>query len=103
MLAPASLALFAIVFLIVIVSSLGGDGDDGGGSRNGNRIERSSQRDEARTRQERLAARRFYVVRSGDTLVTISAKTGIPIERLEALNPTIDPQGLLRGQRIKLR
>ena len=33
--------------------------------------------------------RRFYVVRAGDTLGTIAAKTGVPLARLRRLNPRV--------------
>ncbi len=39
----------------------------------------------------------------GDTLGSISEKTGIPIEKLQELNPELDPQQLNSGQKIKLR
>ena len=45
----------------------------------------------------------YYVVKRGDALTTISDKTGIPVERLTALNPSIDPLALMPGTRIKLR
>jgi LysM repeat protein len=44
-----------------------------------------------------------YVVESGDTLVAIAHKTGIPIRELEALNPEIDPQLLQAGEKLKLK
>jgi LysM repeat protein len=43
------------------------------------------------------------VVKAGDTLVKIADSTGVPIEELLSLNPSIDPQGLVTGQRVKLR
>ena len=49
------------------------------------------------------AAKRVYVVKPGDTLVQIAQQTEVPIERLIALNPSVDPQALVTGQRIKLR
>jgi len=42
-------------------------------------------------------------VKTGDTLAGISQRTGVPLERLQALNPNLDPQALVSGQRIKLR
>jgi LysM repeat protein len=100
MLAPASLALFAIVFLIVIVASL-----DSGSSDRPDRAATGSERQATAPakRSTPLAERRTYVVKAGDTLSKIAAKTGVEIERLLALNPTVDPQGLVAGQRIKLR
>lgn len=44
-----------------------------------------------------------YVVKSGDTLAAIAEKTGVPVERLQDLNPDLDPQALVSGQKIKLR
>jgi LysM repeat protein len=46
---------------------------------------------------------RFYVVRAGDILGDISSRTGIPLARLEELNPNLDPNSLRSGQRIRLR
>jgi len=33
----------------------------------------------------------------------IAEKTGVPVERLQELNPELDPQNLIVGQRVKLR
>jgi hypothetical protein len=103
MIAPAALVVFAIVLLIVIASSLGGGG--GGGDERG-AATRSSQSN--RSVRERGTTgttqnRRSYVVKPGDTLARIAERTGVSIDRLLALNPTIDPQSLVTGQRIKLR
>jgi LysM repeat protein len=45
----------------------------------------------------------FYTVQANDTLTSVSRRTGVPISRLEALNPTINPDALQTGQRIRLR
>ena len=42
-------------------------------------------------------------MQSGDTLTSISHKTGIPIAELQALNPEIDPQILTEGETLKLQ
>lgn len=44
-----------------------------------------------------------YVVQTGDTLASIANKTGVTVEKLQRLNPHLDPQALVSGQRIKLR
>jgi LysM repeat protein len=44
----------------------------------------------------------YYVVRSGDTLSQISARTRLSLAQLEAFNPQIDPENLLPGQRLNL-
>ena len=40
---------------------------------------------------------------SGDTLIRIAHKTGVPVAELQALNPEIDPQILIAGEMLKLR
>jgi LysM repeat protein len=47
--------------------------------------------------------RKTYVVQSGDTLIEIARDTGVSVRRIEALNPGIDPQILISGERLKLR
>ena len=42
-------------------------------------------------------------MKPGDTLAGIAERTGVAIDRLIALNPSVDPQALVTGQRIKLR
>lgn len=97
--APIALVAVAIAFLFVVASS-GTDGDDG---------DKASQTTE-RTRTERAAKRKpaprrpaTYTVKTGDTLGGIAEKTGLDVERLQVLNPELDPQALVSGQKIKLR
>jgi LysM repeat protein len=45
----------------------------------------------------------FYVVRPGDSLSSISVKTGVSVPTLESLNPGVDPAALQTGQRLRLR
>lgn len=53
--------------------------------------------------EQRRSQRRIYRVKLNDTLGLISEKTGVPVERLQELNPELDPQNLVVGQRVKLR
>ncbi len=47
----------------------------------------------------------YYTVKSGDTLSGIAAKTGVPLNRLTHLNPSVSapPYSLQAGQRLRLR
>jgi hypothetical protein len=90
--APGALIMFAILVLIVIVISLGGSS----GSDSGSQLDKQQ-------RTGTVSKRRFYTVKNGDSLGVISEKTGKSIEELQALNPDLDPQALIAGQRIKLR
>lgn len=44
-----------------------------------------------------------YVVKEGDSLSGISARTGVSLRRIEQLNPRVDPLSLVPGQRLKLK
>jgi nucleoid-associated protein YgaU len=55
--------------------------------------------------RRKASAKRFYRIRPGDTLSTISVKTGVPVAQLEALNHSLvsDPNALQTGQTLRLR
>ncbi|MGP0053536.1 MAG: LysM peptidoglycan-binding domain-containing protein [Solirubrobacteraceae bacterium] len=56
------------------------------------------------TRHERPTPK-YYLVKSGDTLSGVAAKTGVSLARLAALNPSVSapPYSLQTGQRLRLR
>jgi LysM repeat protein len=94
--ALAVVALIAALILVVVViaTTSGGssDGEDGNGD------------DANVSKVGRKAVRKgVWIVQSGDTLGEISVKTGIEESTLLQLNPDLDPQALLEGQRIALR
>jgi LysM repeat protein len=99
LLAPVAL-LAAIGAVAYVVSNSTGSDDDGNG--NANRTVEPRPRENGRP-QQRRPQRAFYRVRLNDTLGLIAEQTGVPVERLEALNPELDPQNLIVGQRIRLR
>lgn len=47
--------------------------------------------------------KKTYTVRSGDTLSAIAERFGISVEHLQQLNPSVDPNALHTGQKLKLR
>jgi spore germination protein YaaH len=49
------------------------------------------------------SGRQFYRVRPGDSFATIAARLGTTPERLQALNPGVEPTSLRVGQRIRVR
>jgi LysM domain len=100
LLAPVAL-LVAVGAVAYVVSNSTGNDDDGA-SDNANRTVEPRPRENGR-RQQRRPQRAFYRVRLNDTLGLIAEQTGVPVERLEALNPELDPQNLIVGQRIRLR
>ncbi len=44
-----------------------------------------------------------YVVQNGDTLTSIAHRTGVSVARIQRLNPGVDPQILIAGEKLKLR
>lgn len=92
----AVLALVAalVLVVVVIVTTSGGSSDDKDG--NGGKPDISKV-------GRRAVHKGFWIVQSGDTLGAISVKTGIDETILLQLNPDLDPQALLEGQRIALR
>jgi LysM repeat protein len=51
----------------------------------------------------KYARAKFYVIQGGDSMTSIAAKTGINISTLEDLNPSVEPNALQTGQRLRLR
>jgi LysM domain len=93
----AVLALIGAVVLVVAVVATSGGG--GGGDKNGD----SHQKTHISKAGRQAIRKGVWIVEPGDTLGEISIKTGIDTARLQELNPDIDPQTLLEGQRIALR
>ncbi|MGH2923718.1 MAG: LysM peptidoglycan-binding domain-containing protein [Solirubrobacterales bacterium] len=92
----AVLALIAGFLLVVVtIAGSGGDDDDSG----------DAQAENGGTSREgeRALERGVWIVRAGDTLVSISEETGIETDELLDLNPEIDPQAVRVGQRLILR
>ena len=89
----ALIAAFVLVIVLVATSGGGSGSGDGG-----------SAKKPAVSKVGRQAIRKgVWIVQPGDTLGHISVKTGIDVTTLQTLNPDIDPQTLLEGQRIALR
>lgn len=92
-LAPLALvaALGAVILVVAAGNSTGGGSDT---ARSGSTQRHKSARDRKP---------RFYVVRPGDILSSIAQRTGMSVERIQELNPTVDPQALRAGQRLRLQ
>ena len=92
----AVMALIAAFILVVLIIATSGGGS--GGNDNGN-----AQKANVSKAGQRAVQRGVWIVHSGATLGSISLKTGIDVATLQSLNPDLDPQTLLEGQRIALR
>jgi len=105
MLAPISLIAFVVVLLIVIASS--GTDEDSGESGNGisqqQQTEQVSTTGETTTTTTPTTSGKFYTVKTGDTLAGIAEQVGVSVAQLQELNPALDPQALVSGQKIRIR
>jgi LysM repeat protein len=83
--------------IALIATTLGG-GDDSGGSGGG-----STPAGQAKGGHSKVHTPKSYVVQSGDTLTSIAHEYGVPVARILRLNPGVDPQILISGEKLKLR
>ena len=100
LLAPLALVACALAVLFVLAGSLlGGDSSDDPAP-----APETTEQTEASTQttpEPRTPA--SYTVQENDTLGAIAEKTGVTVETIELLNPEVDPQALIAGQKLKLR
>ena len=96
-LAPVAL-LGAVAAVLIVVSSDTGKSS----SSNGGAAVTSSSTSTTHTQTTPRSHRRFYVVKPGDVLSAIAAKTGVALNELMRLNPHVDAQTLTVGQKLKL-
>ena len=101
LLAPISLVAFVLALLLVVASSDTSDDSDDGSRNTGRESGQISTTGDTTT--EPSVSRTFYTVKTGDTLAAIAATVGVPVTRLQELNPALDPQALVSGQKIRLR
>lgn len=103
LLAPIALVAFALALLVVLGAS--GSGDDSTAPTAGSSSVESTSTQTTTSPAKRKARRRqaTYTVEVGDTLGAIADDTGVSVETIEELNPELDPQALVTGQKIKLR
>ena len=94
------LAVFALIAAVILVVATVMTSDDGSDGDEGSQMRAKS----GTTRPgERALNKGVWIVEDGDTLVSISEATGIELDDLVALNPDIDPQARIAGQRVSLR
>ncbi|HWA54691.1 MAG TPA: LysM domain-containing protein [Solirubrobacterales bacterium] len=92
--AVAALAVALIVAVVAISSALGGnDSKDSSGRHHNAKTHKTPH----------VHVPVTYEVKSGDTLISIAHRMGVPVARIENLNPEIDPQSLIVGEQLKLR
>jgi LysM repeat protein len=97
--APLALVACGVALALVVTSFTDEKKDDEPKQRTTSQAGERTTTNDATPRTQR----RFYRVKLNDTLGLISEKTGVAVETLQVLNPELDPQNLIVGQRVKLR
>jgi LysM domain len=104
LLAPLALIVSVVAVLMIVLGSGAVGGDDNGTESAGTRdVPAATDGTTATERQRRQRTRATYTIKANDTLSGIAEANGTTVERLQELNPELDPQGLVAGQKIKLR
>lgn len=91
-------ALVAAVVAVVVVAS-STDLHSSSNHKNGHK----AQQHKEKTPKKKRTKAKTYTVQSGDTLISIAHKTGVPVAELQALNPEVDPQIMVAGEVLKLQ
>ena len=83
--------------IVLVATTLGGGG--GGGSPTST----SHHRSHSGSGHPSAKTPKSYVVQSGDTLTSIAHATGVSVATILKLNPGVDPQILIAGEKLRLR
>jgi LysM repeat protein len=103
LLAPLALIACAVAVLAIVMRS-GVTGDDSSSESAGTRdLPAETETTPTTTSPKQKKAPRAYTIKANDTLSGIAVRFGLTVEQLQTLNPELDPQGLVAGQKIKLR
>src|SRR3954451_11456472 len=101
-LAPLALIAFTVAVLAIVLGS-GVTGNDPASESSGTHAVPAAGKTNTTTGKKRTRIPAAYTIKANDTLSGIAARWGTTVEKLEELNPDLDPQGLVAGQKIKLR
>jgi LysM repeat protein len=96
--ATALVAGFVLVIAVAAISLGEGDGDGKGGKAGARAAKTTGDGGRGTGR-----APKSYVVQNGDTLTSIAHRMGVSVSRIQELNPGVDPQILVSGEKLKLR
>jgi LysM repeat protein len=107
-LAPLALIAVLVVFLAIVTSSGGGgssSSDESGTTTSAQTTTTSKKTATTKVKKKKAAtdSSKTYTVQAGDTLGGIADKTGVPLDRIEELNPNVDPHAMTTGQEIRLK
>jgi LysM repeat protein len=94
--APLALVACAVAILVIV------NGNDSSSTQPNTSSTATGSSTTSTTNQGTKKPKRSYIVKPGDVLSEIAIKTGVPLETIQRLNPTVDAQSLHAGQKLKL-
>ncbi|MBK8294847.1 MAG: LysM peptidoglycan-binding domain-containing protein [Solirubrobacterales bacterium] len=96
----AAVALLGAIALVFVVLSNSTGTDDNSGKDKANQAGKKQGADK---KAKPKSKSKIYVIQNGDTLTGIAVETGVEVTVIQRLNPDLDPQALIAGQKLKLR
>jgi LysM repeat protein len=103
LLAPLALIACTVAVLAIVMGS-GVVGDDSSTGTAGTKdIPTATESTATTTTPKQKKTPKTYTIKANDTLSGIAEQFGLTVDELLTLNPELDPQGLVAGQKIKLR
>ena len=106
-LAPVALIVFGLALVLIISSASGGGGGGGTSATSAEKARDLGTANTSKTKSRKSSRdklpKSIYIVKSGDTLGSISQKVGVSVTKLQDLNPNLDQFSLVAGQKIKIR
>jgi len=106
---PGLLALLILGAFFIVVTNGGGDDSSAAPDRPAQSTRTSTTKTNAKATRTSptpapvaASSGRFVKVQAGDTPTAIADRSGISVERLLELNPSVDPDSLKPGQNLKL-
>jgi LysM repeat protein len=99
------LALIAVLIaFMAIITSSGGGGSNSSGTSSSTTPAANTSKTSSKTAARRAHHHsRYYTVHAGDTLGGIASKTGVSLDTIQSLNPSVDPSAMTTGQKIRIR
>jgi len=97
----APLALLAVIGALYLIVKPQSSGESG--SATPTTTAQPAKKQSAKKSTHKKKTPKTYTVQSGDTPSGIAEKAGISLAELEALNPSLDPQALAPGEKLKLK
>jgi hypothetical protein len=104
--APAAFLLAATVAIVLVRSGMDAGNDAGTRTRSIPTLTRKQVATTTTTKRHTTTStsgQAFWTVQAGDTFGVISTKTGVPVARIQRLNPKVTSTSLFIGEKVRIK